>query len=114
VTVRVLNGSGTPGQAGDTSSALQQSQFSVTAPGDASRTSRTTIRYGSGQEAKAHLLERYLASGADIQPYPGLEGVDVVLVTGRDFGGVLAAPRAVTPSSTTLPASTPPPAAPEC
>jgi LCP family protein required for cell wall assembly len=115
VTVRVLNGSGTAGQAGDASSALQQSQFTVTAPGDASRTSRTTIRYGAGQEAKAQLLERYLANGATIQSYPGLEGVDVVLVTGSDFGGVLATPRAATTqSTTTLPQSTPPPAAPEC
>jgi LCP family protein required for cell wall assembly len=116
VTVRVLNGSGTPGQAGDASSALQQSQFTVTAPGDATRTSKTIIRYGAGQEGKAQLLERYLANGASIQQYPGLEGVDVVLVTGRDFGGVLATPRAATPdqSTTTLPATAPPPAAPEC
>jgi LCP family protein required for cell wall assembly len=117
VTVRVLNGSGTPGQAGDASSALQQSQFSVTAPGDASRSSRTVIRYGSGQEAKAQLLERYLANGAELQSYPGLEGVDVVLVTGQDFGGILATPRAPDASTTTTaptPMSTPPPAAPEC
>jgi LCP family protein required for cell wall assembly len=115
VTVRVLNGSGTSGQAGEVSAALQKVQFSLTAPGDATRTSRTVIRYGAGQEAKAQLLARYLVSGADIQQYPGLEGVDVVLVTGRDFGGVLAAPRApaAQPSTTAAP-STPPPAAPEC
>lgn len=116
VTVRVLNGSGQAGQAGDASAALQQSGYTVTSPGDATRTSRTIIRYGAGQEAKAQLLERYLVNGADIQEYPGLEGVDVVLVTGKDFGGVLATPRApsATSSTTTVPQSTPPPAAPEC
>jgi LCP family protein required for cell wall assembly len=116
VTVRVLNGSGSPGQAGDASSALQQSQFSVTAPGDAARSSRTVIRYGSGQEAKAQLLERYLANGADLLSYPGLEGVDVVLVTGKDFGGILATPRAASATTTTAvpaPTTTAPPA-PEC
>jgi hypothetical protein len=116
VTVRVLNGSGTTGQAGDTSSSLQQARFTVSSPGTTSHTSRTIIRYGAGQQAKAQLLERYLAAGADIQEYPGLEGVDVVLVTGSDFAGVLATPRAAAPANatTTLPSSTPPPAAPEC
>jgi LCP family protein required for cell wall assembly len=116
VTARVLNGSGTTGQAGDTSAALQQARFTVSSPGTTARTSRTVIRYGAGQQAKAQLLERYLVAGADIQEYPGLEGVDVVLVTGSDFAGVLATPRgaAAADATTTLPASTPPPAAPEC
>lgn len=117
VNVRVLNGSGVGGQAGEVTSLLGQAQFSVVGtPGNASRTSRTIIRYGEGQEAKAQLLERYLAAGAAIQEYPGLEGVDVVLVTGTDFEGVLATPRPAAPANatTTPPPSTPPPAAPEC
>ena len=115
VTVRVLNGSGVVGQAGDTSSALQQSQFSVAAPGTTSHIARTIIRYGSGQEDKARLLARYLVNGADVQAYPGLEGVDVVLVTGKDFAGVLATPKAETAvAAPQPPAGNPPPAAPEC
>jgi LCP family protein required for cell wall assembly len=115
-TVRVLNGSGTAGQAAEVSSGLRQSQFSVADPGTTSHTARTVVRYGSGQLAKAQLLERYLATGAEIQEQPGLEGVDVVLVTGADFGGVLAAPRAAAPgtATTVAPPSTPPPTAPEC
>ena len=115
VTVRVLNGTGVAGQAGDASSALQVAKFSLAAPGDGNRSARTVIRYGEGQEAKARLLARYLVSGADVQAYPGLQGVDVVLVTGRDYKGVLATPR---PASEAPPPSgpeaTPPPAAPEC
>ncbi|MCU1375613.1 MAG: transcriptional attenuator, LytR family, partial [Actinomycetia bacterium] len=117
VTARVLNGSGTAGQAGLATSALQQAQFSVASPGDAKRTSRTVIRYAAGQEAKAQLLERYLVSGAELQESASLGGVDVELVTGADFQGVLTTPRAPAPAdatSTTLPASTPSPAAPEC
>jgi LCP family protein required for cell wall assembly len=115
VTVRVLNGSGKPGQAGDVAQTLQQAQFSVAAPGDASRTSRTAIRYGSGQEAKAQLLARYLVNGADIESYPGLEGVDVALVTGGDFAGVRASPRPAWSSTTTSPPpASPSPAAPQC
>jgi hypothetical protein len=88
----------------------------VTDPGTGTRTARTVIRYGPGQEAKAQLLARYLAAGADIQQQPGLGGVDVVLVVGRDFAGVLATPRPATaaaaaPSATPTP---PPPAAPQC
>jgi len=117
VNVRVLNGSGVSGQASDTTSALGQLQFSVAGtPGDATRTDRTVIRYGEGQEAKAQLLERYLVNGADIVHSPGLGAVDVVLVTGRDFEGVLAEPRAPAPAdaTTTPPPDDPPPAAPEC
>jgi polyisoprenyl-teichoic acid--peptidoglycan teichoic acid transferase len=121
VTVRVLNGSGRAGEAGNTSSALQQVQFSVTSPGDArGRLERTTIRYGGGQEAKAHLLERYLVNGATLEPLPGLEGVDVVLVTGADFAGVLAEPRPpdAAPPPDEAPPPTPdpdePPPPPEC
>ncbi|MDX6659286.1 MAG: hypothetical protein QOJ55_108, partial [Solirubrobacteraceae bacterium] len=115
VTVRVLNGSGKVGEAAEVSSGLRQSKFSVTDPGTGSRTARTVIRYGSGQRAKAELLERYLASGAEIQEQSGLAGVDVVLVTGRDFAGVLATPRVAAPGAV-APATpaTPPPAAPEC
>jgi hypothetical protein len=85
-------------------------------PGNTTRTARTIIRYGDGQEAKAQLLERYLANGATIQRYPGLEGVDVVLATGTDFAGILATPRPAPAAgaTTTTPSSVPPPAAPEC
>jgi polyisoprenyl-teichoic acid--peptidoglycan teichoic acid transferase len=117
VSVRVLNGSGRTGEAGDTSSALQQLQFAVTEPGNSNRVARTVIRYGAGQEAKARLLESYLKAGASVEEQPGLSGVDVVLSLGVDFAGVLAEPRAAElppadTTTTTAPAEAP--VAPEC
>ena len=41
------------------------------------------------QEAKAAVLARYLASGAQLEEQSTLEGVDVLLVTGADFTTVL-------------------------
>lgn len=115
VKVRVLNGSGRSGEAGQSTEALQLAGFQIGSPGDGRRADRTSILYGSGQEAKARLLERYLAAGASLQPDPGLQGVDVVLLTGADFDGVLATPRPA--SATTVPPPVPTtaaPAAPEC
>jgi LCP family protein required for cell wall assembly len=116
VSLRVLNGSGIGGQAGEASSALQQHQFTVGTPGNTSQVSRTTIRYGSGQEAKAHLLARYLVSGADIVGSSSLRSVDLELVTGSDFEGVRATPLPATATTVTItpPTTTPPPAAPPC
>jgi LCP family protein required for cell wall assembly len=104
VTVRVLNGSGVAGQAGDVAVALRARQFGTLDTGNAARTTDTVIKYGSGQEAKAQLLERYLVSGAKLESQPTLEGVDLLLVTGTDFSGVLTTPReaaAALPTSTT-------------
>lgn len=116
VTVRVLNGSGQAGQAAEVTAALQQAQFGIAAPGNASRVTRTTIRYGTDQQAKAQLLARYLASGADLVPSPDLQSVDVVLVTGTDFDGILNTPKPLPPEGTTVspPPNTPRSAAPEC
>ena len=116
VTLRVMNGSGVTGQAGDATSALRQAGFSVQAPGTTTILKRTTIRYAPGQNAKAELLSRYLVNGADLVQTTALGSVDAVLVTGGDFAGVLATPdppRPTTTTTTTVP-STPPPAAPEC
>ncbi|HVM52440.1 MAG TPA: LCP family protein [Acidimicrobiales bacterium] len=118
VTVRVLNGSGRTGEATRTTEALQGAGFQTSTPGDASRTGRTTIRYGSEQAGKAQLLERYLEAGADLVEDPALQGVDVVLVTGEDFTGVLDEPR---PAEAAPPPTDPPttdepaePAEPDC
>ena len=116
VKVQVLNGSGRSGEASAASESLQAIGFQLGSPGDGRRTDRTTILFGSGQHAKAALLERYLEAGATLQEDPQLQGVDVRLLTGSDFTGVLAQPRAAdaaAPTSTPAP-TTPPPAAPDC
>jgi LCP family protein required for cell wall assembly len=117
VNVQVLNGSGRPNLAGDTSSQLQNVQFSVASPGT-SRTlyATTTIRYAPGQVAKAQLLQRYLKADALLEEVPG-QNTDTVLVLGRDFAGVLAQPRAAGPSTTTTTVATTDttaPPAPDC
>ncbi|HYD09359.1 MAG TPA: LCP family protein [Acidimicrobiales bacterium] len=116
VSVRVLNGSGVAGQAGETAAALNVLGFQVPSPGNADRTERTTILYGPEQGGKAALLELYLASGASLVEDSSLQGVDVVLITGTDFTGVLDAPRPPDQTtSTTVPATTTTaPPAPEC
>lgn len=113
--VRVLNGSGVAGQAGNVASALRVAGFSAGEPGSTTATARTVVRYADGQQEKADLVTRYLVNGADVQEYPGLTGVDVVLVTGRDFAGVLATPKpAPPPTAPDGPPPAPVPDAPPC
>lgn len=113
VSVRVLNGSGVAGQASESTADLVQAGFSASEPGNAQRAAVTTILYGAGQEAKAQLLARYLEAGAQLRQ-DDLEAVDVVLVTGEDYTGVLATPRAPdatvpTTTSTSSTSTTAPP-----
>lgn len=90
VRVRVLNGSGTGGQAGSAAQALQEASFSVAGTGDAdSYTYRSSvIRYGRGQAAKARLLQAYVEGGAQLREDRTVRGGDLVLVTGSTFRGI--------------------------
>ncbi len=112
VTVRVLNGSGRSGEAGTASAALSQIGFSVATVGDGTRSARTTVRYGEGQEDKARLLASYLEQGADLVADPTLEGVDVVLTTGTDFTAVAVPATAEDPAPADTTATTAAPATP--
>ena len=117
VKVQVLNGTGRSGEASQASEALQVAGFQLGSPGDGRSTARTTILYGSGQLAKALLVERYLVAGAELHESPELQGVDVRVLTGSDYTGVLETPRpaSAVPATTspTAPTTTAP-AAPEC
>ena len=93
IRVRVLNGTGVGGQAGQGTRALSQLGFNTTSPGDGERTEQTTIRFGPGQGAKAQLLARYLVGGARLVSDPSLEALDAVLTTGGDYDGVLEVPK---------------------
>jgi LCP family protein required for cell wall assembly len=89
VTVDVFNGSGTPGLAGKTATALQTAGFVVGSTGnaDASNYTKTEIRYATGAEALANTL---LASvpGATLTPSTDAAKGTVQLVLGSDFNGV--------------------------
>ncbi|MDQ6724885.1 MAG: LCP family protein [Actinomycetota bacterium] len=115
VRVRVLNGSGRPGQATDVAKQLADAGFAVAGTGDASafHYADTVISYGSGQQDKASSLQARLRGPSQLRPDPSLRGVDAVVITGTTFAGVTAAPAPVpAPNtdaqvSTTVPQPTP-------
>jgi LCP family protein required for cell wall assembly len=117
VRVRVLNGTGVTGQAGQVAVALQGPGFSIADRGDASgKFTQSVIRYGSGAFDKAQLLQRYLQNGARLVSDPSLRTVDVALVVGSDYTGVRDKPapvQAVQPT-TTVPSKSPTTTIPPC
>ena len=112
VRVRVLNGSGKTLDATNVGRALQGVGFNVAEKGDAQNFNfrRSVINYGTGQKAKAELLQAYLIGGADLKLVPDLKGVDLVLTTGQSLTGVKAKPGAATttPPPTAAPSGTKP------
>jgi LCP family protein required for cell wall assembly len=121
VHTRVLNGSERTGEANAARNDLAAVGFNTADASNASvQLDTTTVRYAEGQRAKADLLASYLESPPTLVEDPTVRTVDVVLVTGLDYTGVLTDPRA--PSESVAPvdpaAPTPPPdveaAAPTC
>jgi LCP family protein required for cell wall assembly len=104
VNVAVFNGSGTPGLAGKTGTALQSAGFVVASTGNADKNdyTKTEIRYTTGDEALANTL---LASvpGATLTASTDTTKGTVELVLGSDFNGVGQAVTATpaTPAPTT-------------
>ncbi|MGH8998111.1 MAG: LCP family protein, partial [Acidimicrobiia bacterium] len=93
VRVRVLNGNGVAGIAGETSGQLTSAGFTVTQPGNAGeRYSRTVIRHAPGARAKADFLARYLGGAGRLVADPAPGDVDVTLIVGADFAGVSQQP----------------------
>jgi len=94
VRVRVLNGNGTEGAATKAAVDLAVPGFTVADKGDADnfKYAHTTIRYATGQKAKADLLARYLQSGATITEDTTLRTVDATVAVGADYRGVRAQP----------------------
>jgi LCP family protein required for cell wall assembly len=95
VKVRVLNGTGTAGAAGDAAADLGAAGFSPAGSGDAAAFgySRTEIHYApaaQAAQAKAALLARYLGGVGRLVADPGVKGTDVVLIVGSDWKGVTA------------------------
>jgi len=107
VKVRVLNGTGSAGQAGDAATELGTAGFAPGGLGDADRFgyTRTEIRYAPGAQPKAALLARYLGGVGSLVADASIRGTDLVLVTGSDWKGVTppagsATGQAVAPAST--------------
>jgi len=97
VQVRVLNGTGTPGLAGQTAQQLSKLGFDVIGTGNAPATSTTTVTYtGTAQADSAYTLMTQLKSApaaentlAEPAPQAGAAG-PVTLTLGADFAGVLS------------------------
>ncbi|MBV9933252.1 MAG: LCP family protein [Actinobacteria bacterium] len=108
IRVRVLNGSGYSGQASKVATGLEQAGFNVADKGDAHSFSYndTEIRYGSGQKDKALVLQSYVQGGSKIVQDNTIQGVDLIITSGTNFGGIKAAPGSTTTTSTTAPATT--------
>ncbi len=110
VRVQVLNGSGRKGEASIAAQGLRQSGFALTSIGDASvNPADTVIRYGPGAEGKAALLQGFVVGGVELRFDSTIRDSDVVLVTGRSFGGIR--PPAAGPAAGAPP---PAPVAPDC
>ena len=93
VSVSVWNGSGVPGQAGEAKAGLERSGFDVVEIDDAPAVvDATVVRYAPGMESIAILVARYLEHGATLEEDDSLEAEEVVVVTGPEFGDVLAEP----------------------
>lgn len=103
VRVKVLNGSGEPGQAGRVSAGLAEAGFTSAGTGeaDAFGIARTVVRYKAGEGPAADLVARYLTAGADLEEVTSSIGADVVVVTGTDFAGVRTSPTPSTSSTST-------------
>lgn len=89
VRVRVLNGVGTPGAAAKAATTLTSGGYVVADKGDAPAPApKTTITYGSGQLAKAQLLQGALLGSAVLREDATLKSVDVSLLLGADYTGL--------------------------
>jgi LCP family protein required for cell wall assembly len=114
VKVRVLNGTGTSGQAASTIGALEQAGFTPAGTGNGARSTATSVHYLPGAVEKAKLVQSYLGVGQLVLDRRIVDA-DVVVLLGRDFQRV-ATPGTSLPPSTgrSASATTAKPAAPAC
>lgn len=124
IRLRVLNGSGAEGQAREVGGALGEVGFTIAGLGqaDSFRYTDTVIAYASGQEGKAKVVQSKIQGGTKLQEDPTLRSIDVVVITGGNFGGVAGAtvPTTVAPAAPAKPApsktkeTAPPAPGPQC
>lgn len=116
IRVRILNGYGADGVAGEAAVDLTSVGFNVADRGDADsyNYSATVIRYAPGAEAAADVLNQYVDGGAVIEEDSSLRTVDVTLVLGADYTGIVTQAPDIAPETTetTAVAADPDPSAP--
>ena len=104
--VRILNGTGTPGEASDAATSLRGAGFAIAGTGDAGQlgVAQTEVLHPPGAEAGADLVARWLTGEADLVEDETVD--DITVVTGTDWQGVrtrpLPAPEPEEQTTTTL------------
>lgn len=94
VVVRVRNGTGTPGQAGDVTEGLADIGFETLVPdADVEVGFPTLVVYEDGSEAAAQAVARSVAGPVTYRVGPVSEEGSVVLITGTDWVGLAPEPR---------------------
>lgn len=124
IRVRVLNGSGAEGQAREVGKQIGEAGFVVSGLGQAEsfRFADTVIAYARGQQDKALVVQSRVLGGSALQEDATIRGVDVVVTTGGNFGGIAGAAPGAAPATTAAPAggkpatkvTEPPPVGPQC
>lgn len=124
IRVRVLNGSGAEGQAREVGAALGEVGFNVAGLGqaDSFRYTDSVIAYGPGQLDKAKVVQSKIMGGSKLQEDLSLRSIDVVVITGGNYGGVVgsaatattAAPATTAPAKPGPKATVPPVPGPQC
>jgi hypothetical protein len=106
VTVRVINGSGRPGQAAANTTALSRLGFSVGTPANGARQADTTITYPVGMESQAKAVAAHVP-GAVVSVSPSATQVTVTLGTDghRVSAGAGAPPSTAPAGGTAAPAT---------
>lgn len=89
VQVRVLNGTGTPGQAAEVAESLRETGFTVAGTGNAPADSeRTTVGYPEGEKDRARVLSSRIPHAEEVADETAAAQGVVTLTVGKDFAGV--------------------------
>lgn len=92
--VRVLNGSGQTGLAGEVSTTLKNAHFTVKDPANAPHRNRTVIYYRADSQPEALLVQRKYFPDAVVKPAPASVPADVQveIILGTDFIAASSSP----------------------
>lgn len=90
VRVRVLNGSGTQGAAGEALAGLQRYSFAPAGVGNTKQLNATEIHYRPGNEDKGKLVASYLSGVGRLVSDASISDADVVVMLAKDYQGVAA------------------------
>ena len=89
VTVRILNGIGRAGLAGEMATFLEDKGFVIESTDNAASfdaNARTRIRHADGAREAAELVAGFIPEAGELETGPMPDGVDVLVIVGADWG----------------------------